>query len=319
MTYGSPGSNRRVAGSRRSRTAQPPKQPPERQRGRKRVIVWVGGIATAGLGTLIAAIMTGLGNAAVAHITSPQAAAATGSPVKLDLVTLQPELGDTHVLAQPLVLSASQLGGLNDLDQGTPAYEAWFAAHGAVDAGQTRIEIVLEGNRTEPVRIIDMQPVTTCSAPLNGTLFYSPPAGDDTSTQLFVNLDSPSSEPSYIASAPDGNITSGSDFFGTYTVSLKQAEQYTFNVVASTVSHYCSFTLAMTVLDAGHTVVENIDDNGKPFRVTAVIDPDPQDPGPGMFSAYRELYVGGVGNVGGGVNGFDEPLWAGADPATYGP
>ena len=38
--------------------------------------------------------------------------------------------------------------------------------------------------------------------------------------------------------------------------------------------------------------------------------PGPAGPSPGEFSAYRELYVGGVTNVGGGDNSFDEPLRA---------
>lgn len=315
MSYGSPGPNRRVAGSRRPR---PEQGTPERPRHRKRAFVWAGGIATAGVGALVAAIATGLGNDAVAHITAQQPAAATGSPAKIDLVDHVPELGDTHAVAKPLVLSAAELGQLNSLNQGTPAYEAWFASHGAVDTVRTENEIVVEGNRSHQVRIIDIQPVTTCSAPWNGTLFASPPSASNTSTQLFLNLDAPNSRPSYIAPGPNGEATAGADFFGTYTVSLNQGEQYTFNVVATTTAHYCSFTLDMTVLDDGHAVVEKIDDNGRPFQVSAVIDSDPNEPRPGEYSAYQELYIGGVDNVGGGDNAFDEPLWASADPQTFG-
>jgi len=154
---------------------------------------------------------------------------------------------------------------------------------------------------------------------LNGTLFYSPPEGNDLSTQLLVNLDSPNSAPSYIASDQNGDTTSGKDFFGAYTVSLAQGQQYTVKVVASTAAHYCTFTLDMTVLDGEQTVVEHISNNGQPFRVTAMIDPDPGTPRPGEYAAYRMLYIGGVFSPGHGQNSFGNALWARADPSTYYP
>lgn len=315
MAYGPPKPTRRVAGSRQPRAGTPPKQ----ARARKRALVWIGGIATAGVGALVAAIMSGLGSAAVTQVTRSQPHEPSGLPAKIDLVSVVRGPGDTHVAANPLILSADQLDQLNGFNQTDPAYQAWFTAHGAVDVDRTDVQFTVEGNRTDLVRIVGIQPVITCSAPLNGTLFYSPAAGDDRSTQLFVNLDSPHSVPSYIAEDSNGNFSRGSDFFGTYTVSLKQAEQYTFKVVASTAAHYCTFTLDMTVLAGGQTTVEHISDNGQPFRVTAMIDPDSSHPRPGEYSAYSVLYIGGVGNVGGGQNSFGDDLWARADPNSYSP
>jgi hypothetical protein len=259
--------------------------------------------------------MSGIGTAAVTAVTRTQPPVLNGVPAKVDLVRIVRGPGDTHIFAAPLVLTANQLSQLNSLNQTEPGYQDWFTSHGAVDADRSDIEIVLEGNRSHTVRIVGIQPVTACSAPLRGTLFFSPSAGNDTSTQLFVNLDAPNTLPSYITSEQNGNIASGKDFFGTYTVSLTQGEQYTFKVVASTKAHYCSFTLDMTVLDGNQSVVEHIDDNGKPFHVSSMIDPNPT--APGEMSAYSVLYIGGVANFNGGQNTFGDDLWTPADPSTY--
>jgi hypothetical protein len=261
--------------------------------------------------------MTGVGNVAVTEATRTHPAAPTGMPARIDLVQIVRGPGDTHVAADPIALTGGQLGQLNALNQTDPAYQAWFTAHGAVDADSTDIEIVVEGNRDHAVRVLGLQPIARCAPALNGTLFLSPSAGSDTSTQLLIDLDDPHALPSYIAQDNAGDITSGKDFFGAYTVSLAPAEQYTFKVVASTTGHYCTFTLAMTVLDGTQTLVERVDDNGRPFRVSAVLDQDPDHPGPGEFAAYKKLYIGGVANTDIEQNSFGDDTWAPADPASY--
>ena len=312
MVGNTPGSARRVAGTKRRR-------PDSRQeaRSRKKLIGWIGGIATAAVAAFAAAFMTGVGNVAASNVTRP--AAPGGLPARIDLVSIVRGPGDTHLLADPVALSADDLGQLNALNQTDPAYQAWFTSHHAVDSGSTDIELIVEGNRTHTVRIVAIQPVVSCAAPLSGTLFLSPSAGSDTSTQLLLDLDNPHALPSYVAPDASGNATSGKDFFGSHTVSLTQGEQFTFKLVASSRSHYCTFTLDVTALDGDQSVIEHVDNNGTPFAVSALLDNDPTNPGPGEYSAYQALYVGGIANAGQGTNSFGDVPWAQADPQTYNP
>ena len=118
-----------------------------------------------------------------------------------------------------------------------------------------------------------MRPAEQCASPLRGTIFYSPSAGADPVTQLNMDLDNPGIPASYQETYQVNGVTEGkaaADYFGHNTVSLGNGEQFTFDIHASTATHYCRFSLAMTVVDGTKTVTENVDDHGVPFQVTAV-------------------------------------------------
>jgi hypothetical protein len=238
--------------------------------------------------------------------------------VKIDLVTLEQGPDQSHVVPPPLTVAASQLASLNAINETTSAFPQWFTRHGAVATDNLLIQLVVQGNRTSLVRIVNMRPVVSCHPPLTGTLFYSPSAGADTSTQILLNLDQPLAPSRYIADV-NGSASGGTNFFQHFTVSLRHNEQYTFLVNTFTGTQYCEFTLAMTVLEGGRTVTETVGDGGRPFQVTAIENEDSARPG--AFSGYRELYVGGVatsGVAGGsGHNQFGDPLWLPADPTTF--
>ena len=199
------------------------------QSGRKRVTLWFLGLVTVAITALVTTTFTNLGNVTSSFIGD--LFSSTGLPVHIDSVRVipLPAHGDSHAFANALVLSDTELSQLNLLRY--PSSYAWFVSRHAVDVGSTGTEIVIEGNRNHTVRITDMQPVVSCQSPLTGTLFFSPPAGAEMSTQLLFDLDNPNAPPSYIMQDQNGNPTQGKDFFGTYTVSLKQGEQYTFKVI----------------------------------------------------------------------------------------
>jgi hypothetical protein len=248
--------------------------------------------------------------ARAAPLLSPQStppSTPTGPSATIDLVrVVYGTKGDSHVTAQLLSLTAGQLGQLDAMSLGDSAsYEAWFTAHGAIDLGTTVVQIIVEGNRDHQVRIVDLQPVATCSAPLTGTLFLSPPAGGETTTQLFADLDSPSRTLRYTIVDQHGGVTTGQDYFGDFTVSLARGEQQVFELAVSSGKHYCTFTLDMTVVDGGHTVVEHISDDGRPFAVSALAPHRTT----ASYSSYSMLYIGGTLAPNNG--------WVREDPNTY--
>jgi hypothetical protein len=106
-------------------------------------------------------------------------------------------------------------------------------------------------------------------------------------------------------------VGGGSDYFSHFTVSLARGEQFSFGITARTSKSYCSFSLAMSVLDGGKTTVEHVRDGNRPFRVTAISS---------NFSRYASLYIGGAeanGFPGSGRNTFGQYLWLQSDKNTY--
>jgi len=171
------------------------------------------------------------------------------------------------------------------------------SARGAIDtASGSNVYALQVSDGTSNFRIVDIQPATSCTQPLHGTLFYSPSAAGDPVTQLNLNLDKPQIPASYeVYNQVNGVWTPKniSNYFGHYTVSLKYGEQFTFDIDAATELHYCQFTLKMTVVDGSGSVVESIDNNGKPFRVTAIYG---REAAP-TFSRYNVVYLGGIANT----------------------
>jgi hypothetical protein len=276
---------------------------------------WVAGIAGAAVLAFVGAYFTVLGNHAGTAATRPGPPG--GEPVQVDLVTVPPSPDQSHVIPPPAVLPAGQVTSLNAINATTPQFWQWFDRRGAVAADNLLIQVVVSGNRDSQVRIVSLQPVVSCRAPLAGTLFFSPAAGADTATQLILNLDQPLAPSRYLVNV-NGHESGGTDFFSHFTVSLRDHEQYTFLVNASTSRQYCRFTLNMSVLDGTHVVSEPITDNGHQFQVTSIVNENSLSPG--AFAGYKELFVGGVaatGLPGSGTNQFGDPLWLRADPATY--
>ena len=134
------------------------------------------------------------------------------------------------------------------------------------------------GNERTTVTISDLQVVRHCQAPLAGTLFLSPSQGLNGTIGIGFDLDSPI----YYARKYDYGLHGG-DFFRDNVVTLAPGEAQTFDIAVRTSQHYCQFTFQMTVATPNGMVTENIDDNGRPFELTAKAKLD-----------YATEYIGGI-------------------------
>ncbi|NUP51000.1 MAG: hypothetical protein HOW97_27360 [Catenulispora sp.] len=258
---------------------------------KKRIALWVGGMASVVVTALLAAFSTTIGNHLGAKAVSPGEPA--GMPARVDSVVMPRSDTFSYVFGDTLNLTDAELGQLNSLNQTDGDYQTWFTSRHAVSGQSIEIQLVVEGNRDHAVRILNIQPVSSCTAPLSGTLFINPSAGGDRSTHLLLDLDSSSVLTAY---------TGGKDFFNDYTISLNRGEQYTFGIYASTSKSYCHFTLDMTVLDGDKTIHEQVDDKGTPFQVTST----------GV--TFHAAYVTGVLNHSGARNAFGNSTWIRGDP-----
>ncbi|GAA4634807.1 hypothetical protein GCM10023196_077780 [Actinoallomurus vinaceus] len=187
---------------------------------------------------------------------------------------------DPATLAQLNRWRANQNGGFANL-------ERWMQQHGGVDPDLTGIKLIVAGNRDSPVRIVGMRPVAVCRAPLTGTLLYSPPAGDESTTLVYFNLDRPDVQ---ARTFNDGSV--GGPYFDQKTISLKFGEQWVFEVLAGTATRYCEFRLQLTIIEGAKTVTQTVGNGGAgaPFRVSALVN----GPNGHPYSAYRNAYLGGV-------------------------
>lgn len=142
------------------------------------------------------------------------------------------------------------------------------------------------GNEKTTVTIDGIQIVKHCQPPLDGTLLDSPSQGVNGNIGIGFDLDSSID----FARKYDYGYKGG-DFFRDQVVTLAPGETQTFAIEAQTLMHDCQFTLKMTVATPGGAVTENIDDNGKPFELTAI---EGSKSLASPYSAYSALYVGGV-------------------------
>lgn len=238
---------------------------------------WTGGLVTAVVAAVLAAIVT-------VEIFPPNATAAQttitrhGPPVEIDSVTALRTSGQagTYVFQRALYLSQAELHELNQFQDGTPGYTNWFSSRGGVDPSSSNIQLVVEGNADKAVRIINVSLLKNCQAPLSGTLFENPPAGETQSILIDFNLDSPDS----IA-----QTVNGQDYFPRYTISLQPGEVQVIQIGAGTAHYYCQYKIQLDVLVGTNTTIETVTNDGRPFQVSAVYNSN---------APYQVVYVGGV-------------------------
>jgi hypothetical protein len=232
------------------------------------------------------------------HDSAAHAARTAGPPVAVVSVSLQRNgayQGETYIFPSKLSLTNTQLENLNrsNSELGESAFfDSWARAHGGVDPGTVIIQLILAGNRDYPVRIVNMNPVGTCTAPLSGTILDSPPAGEDDSTLIGFDLDSP--DP--VADAYSEAQGFGQSYFEAKTVTLEYPQQQVFEIIGVTARHFCQFRINLSVLEGRRIVLETIGDGARPFMVSGEL----------PLTDYQEVYIGGVMNFGcpGASGGF---------------
>jgi hypothetical protein len=137
---------------------------------------------------------------------------------------------------------------------------------GGVNVNAVFIRLILQGNRNEPVRILDISTTDLRrTEPLDTVLFDVGGQGAVSNIQMGFNLDQVS--PQALNIEPLDDMTS-QPYFEYHTISLATGEQDVLIIQADTNCYSASFDLSVyyTVGDTRHTEV--IDNNGKPFRVS---------------------------------------------------
>lgn len=238
----------------------------------RKPVVWAGGVVVAALGVALTNAVLPFFESILDPLTE------SGDAVRvLDAATYRSDQqGFSVVFPAGTSFSAADLAELNE--QADPT--TWLEARGGSAPSRVLVQLVLAGNRKEPVRIIDMEPVATCTAPLSGPYFEDPPAGGEDSIRIDFDLDRPRTPGMH----DDGSGESG-PFFPAHTISLAQDEQQVLIATASTERQSCDVRFRLTVLDGDERAEVQIPAAGEePYRVSAQL----------PLSEYETVYVGGV-------------------------
>ncbi|MEV4005402.1 hypothetical protein [Actinomadura sp. NPDC049753] len=131
----------------------------------------------------------------------------------------------------------------------------------------TRLRVDLEGRRENSLLIKEIKArIIRRAPPLAGAFVNGPPQGDGDVVQLGFDLDS--------SDLSARETTVQGEFRGRYIdskfITLQRGEQIPINVVAATAKYYCEWVIEVTVWTNGRDQKMTIDDDGRPFRSTAL-------------------------------------------------
>jgi len=189
-----------------------------------------------------------------------------------------------------------------------------FIAHlyeaGAVDINMTLFKLVLTGNRSVPVRIINMAARLHDRRGLSGegSVTTPGPQGAESSLPVGFDLDGGNLHARKMVSGTlsvTGDIF-GDNYFSGTTVPLKRDEQVVFSVIARTLEHYVEWFIDIDLLVDGESKTVSVGVGGdRPITTTAVFSAHGDATAPDE-SRYLEVYLDSVFSPdqgGGAVNG----------------
>jgi hypothetical protein len=151
-----------------------------------------------------------------------------------------------------------------------------------VDVRDIFIRIIVQGNRNELIRILNISLVNLRrTAPLDNVLFDIYGQGEDSNIQMGFNLDQPFPQ---ALNVTEPDLVTSEPFFEAHTISLANREQAVIVIQASTQCYSASFDLAVNYTIGGVVRTEIISNAGKPFQVSAYHFTR------GGLMSYREVY-----------------------------
>ncbi len=136
---------------------------------------------------------------------------------------------------------------------------------GGVSIQYTYIRLVLQGNRNEPILILNVHPVQLRRThPLNGVLFDVGPQGEANTIQMGFDLDQLALQ----ALSINKNTLTKVPYFQSHSIRLADGEQAVLVVQAQTFCYSAQFKLAIDYEIGGQSKEVIISNNGGPFEVT---------------------------------------------------
>ena len=136
---------------------------------------------------------------------------------------------------------------------------------GGVLIQYTHTRLVLQGNRNEPILILNVHPVQLRrTQPVNGILFEVGPQGEASTIQMGFDLDQLAPQ----ALSISRNTLTKVPYFQNHSIRLADREQAVLVVQAQTFCYSAQFKLAIDYRIGGQSKEVIISNNGRPFEVT---------------------------------------------------
>jgi len=188
------------------------------------------------------------------------------------------QIGGNIASKQPLAISIetnpSRISGFDDLPiyavipggvriagspgQGCEGFRPWVRSQGGVDAGSSKLQLVVQGKVPDPVIISVLRVKILQRSPrITGVPVVCPPAAEAQIRAVAVDLD---------AIPPQVTYQSGSNKHFGFTV--KEGETETFNIVASTRRADFKWLIELDLVVSGKKRTIEVSDNGQPFETT---------------------------------------------------
>lgn len=224
------------------------------------------------------------------------------SPVVVQGVHADRE-GLHFVVAEKLSLSRDELRVLSQEATRSPGanQKRFEAQHDGIPQDFANLVMTVSTNLDQPVTITGLRAIKECADPFDGTYFDEYTQGGSTpNVEIGIDLDKPDAQAQYL---DEHGHPTGPLFFRKQNVQLKPGDSTTLSIAVFTAKYGCSFKLEITVDTPTGPVTQVIDNNGKPFKVTAKAAPK-KDGFP--LSGYQAAYVQQVGYV-----------WQAVDPNTF--
>lgn len=201
---------------------------------------------------------------------------------------------------------------------GSPAFISAVQAMGGTDVDDLSVQLIVDGNNAQGVRIIDIRPVNLHrTEPLGGALFYVPSQAGNATIEMMFDLDEPDPiardighppcrmvtqgdtvqcvvtydpfpQQPLAAYAANGPVDPGSLFFDNETIHLADHEQQVLSIRAQVTHFSATFDLEIDYIvgnASGDIRKLIVSDHGSPFRVTGM----PSGAKPGTVS-YQEAF-----------------------------
>ena len=213
-------------------------------------------------------------------LTVPGVVAVTALTAVVSWIATQAvsQVGSNLASRDPLALSIetnpSRIGGFDDLPilavipdgvrttgspgPGCEGFHLWVRGLGGVDAGSTKLQLVVQGKVADPVLISAMRVKVLERLPrVTGVPVQCPPAAEAQIRAVAIDLD---------AIPPRVTYRSGSNRAFGFTV--QEGETESFNVVASTRRAHYRWLLELDLVVSGKKRTIELSDGGRPFETT---------------------------------------------------
>lgn len=217
--------------------------------------------------------------------------APSGSPPVL-VTSVSPPVSDLagrdFALPDALRMSDTELARFNaDVAPNSAAFDSWYARHGAVVLESGTITLALRGNATQEVEVTDVNVHKKCAAPLDGTYFTGYTQGTGDTVAIGLDLDEADPSPRLRARTSAGLKWTERNYFEEKTLTLEPGERETLSIGVTSGRHSCSFTLELVVATPDGVLTQRIDQQGRPFELTAPATTAGRPP-TGYRAAYAE-------------------------------